>query len=246
MTQPSDTPSPPPKANVIDHTNPETFNRFLSGIATAFANSALSRAFTTEIDNTPPPYPSPTINKDRILRHFTPGITNLASENAILLEAGDFSALAVWETTKYTGLPFAQQQSVIGPIRAAWREKVAALKAKHIGMIKSSDGRDTLKPHYHLGFLVRNPEVSTVPGAISAVIKPILADAVKEGVPVWLEATYDHAVAVYEHYGFRVVEVVTVGAGKRNSEGWPEEGGSGTRGWAMIFDGHLRDQVPRG
>lgn len=240
---PSNTQLSLPKANTIDHTNPDSITRFLSGIASAFTSTTLTRAFLTETDNTPPPYPSPLLNKARILRHFSPGITSAARDNAILLEAGDYSALAVWETTKYTGVPFAHQLQTVGKIRGEWRDRVHELKVKYLGTRRNENGEEILNPHYHLGFLVRNPEVPPVTGAISAVTRPMLEEAVREGVPVWLEATYEHAVAIYEHYGFRTVEVVTVGAGSRNTEGWPEEGGSGTKGWAMIFDAHLRGEV---
>ncbi len=96
-------------------------------------------------------------------------------------------------------------------------------------------------PHYHLSFLARNPDhPAKTPGAISAVVLPFLDRAREEGVPVWLEATYPHAVSVYEHYGFRICEEVSVGKGKVNLEGWPEEGGEGVTAWGMVWDGHLR------
>lgn len=55
----------------------------------------------------------------------------------------------------------------------------------------------------------------------------------------WLEATSESAVAVYEHYGFRVCEVVRFGVGRVSERGWPEAGGKGERAWGMILDGHL-------
>ena len=97
-----------------------------------------------------------------------------------------------------------------------------------------------LKPHWHLNFLARDPAKANIRGAISAVMLPFLERAREEGVPVWLEATYPHAVAIYEHYGFRVCEEVVVGAGKVGPDGWPKEGGEGVRAWGMIFDGHLQ------
>lgn len=230
-----------PSATVVDFTDPAASARFISGIASAFIDTRLSIAFIAEIDDTPPPYPSPLIDHARMSRHLTPGITNAAQDNAILLEAGGFSALAVWETTTYSGQPFTNQVLIdIGPIRGFWRKRVNELKAQYLGTKVDEQGTKVLNPHYHLGFLVRNPEVPHVPGAISAVVKPMLREAVKEGVPVWLEATYEHAVDVYLSFGFRVVEVVMVGQGKRNRLGWPEDGGSGVKAWMMIYDGHLR------
>ena len=94
-----------------------------------------------------------------------------------------------------------------------------------------------LKPHYHLAFFARVPGREDVKGAISAVMLPFLAKARDEGVPVWLEATDPHAVAVYEHYGFRICEKVTVGVGRVGADGWPKEGAEGVTAWGMLWDG---------
>ncbi|KAK5938073.1 hypothetical protein PMZ80_009662 [Knufia obscura] len=238
MSHQPNTPTPP-QVNRIDPNDGLSMNRFLDGIAAGFATAALSRAFITEIDSTPPPYPSPSINVPRLRRHITPGITDGAHSGAELVEAGDYSALAVWETTSYRGLPFSETLRDIGPIRKEWRRKVRQCKERYIGLETKEDGREDCKPCYHLGFLVRNPEQSNVKGAISAVVKPWLRRAEEEGVPVWLEATYEHAVDVYTHFGFRLVEVIRIGEGVRSAAGWPEEGGEGVCGFAMIYDGHL-------
>lgn len=214
-----------------------SLDRFLDGIAAAFHDTRLSRAFITEIDDTPPPYPSPTFNIPRIRRHIGPGITDAFAAGAELVEAGDYSALAVWETTAYRGKPFSETLRNVGPVREQWRMQIRVLKEKHIGF---ESGTKQLKPFYYLGFLVRNPEVEKVPGALSAVMKPWLQRAEAENVPVWLEATMERAVQIYEHYGFRLVETVRVGEGLRSAEGWPEEGGRGVCGYAMIYDQHLR------
>lgn len=225
----------------IDPNDEPSLNRFLDGMAAGFANAALSRAFITEIDNTPPPYPSPAFNVPRVRRHIAQGITDSAHHGAELVEAGDFSALAVWETTSYRGVPFSERMRNIGPVREEWRTKVQAMKEKYIGTSTSAAGVQELKPFYHLGFLARNPlQENSVKGAISAVIRPWLERAEKEGVPIWLEATYDHAVDVYKHYGFRLVETLKIAVGSRNAVGWPEEGGEGVCGYCMIYDRHLR------
>ncbi len=239
MAQPSPE-STPLKANHIDANDEISMNRFLDGMAAGFGNTMLSRAFITEIDSTPPPYPSPSFNVPRIRRHITPGITDGAHSGAELVEAGDFSALAVWETTSYRGIPFTDTMRNVGPIREEWRNKVRQSKEKYIGLETREDGTEDFKPFYHLGFLARNPNQQSVQGAISAVVKPWLKRAEEEGVPVWLEATYEHAVDVYEHFGFRLVEVIRIGKGSGSAAGWPEEGGEGVCGYAMIYDRHMK------
>lgn len=214
----------------------------IDGIAAAFHETRLSRAFITEIDNTPPPYPSPALDVARIRQHLAKGITDGAHSGAELVQAGNFSALAVWETTSYKGVPFTDTLRNVGPVREEWRTKVRRSKEQYLGLETKTDGSQDLKPHYHLGFLVRNPDVENVPGAISAVVKPWLMRAEEEGVPAWLEATYSHAVDIYKHFGFRVVEVVTIGKGARSVEGWPASGheAAGVDAWIMIYDKHLR------
>jgi hypothetical protein len=123
---------------------------------------------------------------------------------------------------------------------------VARMRAQYVGYAEESapDGpgpekttrERKLKPHYHLSFLARVPGREDVKGAIRAVMLPFLAKAREEGVPVWLEATYPHAVAVYEHYGFRICEEVAIGVGKVGADGWPKEGGEGVKAWGMLWD----------
>lgn len=226
----------------IDPNDEASLTRFLDGIAAGFSNTRLSRAFITEIDNTPPPYPSPSFNTARVRQHVAANITQGAHDGSEVVEAGDFSALAVWETTAYRGLAFTDAIKDVGPIRSQWRNAVARLKEQSIGLETKADGSQGLKPFYHLGFLVRNPNVDSVPGAISAVVRPWLARAEQECVPVWLEATYPHARDIYLHFGFRVVETIFIGQGSRSAEGWPATGeeATGVQAWMMIYDKHLR------
>ena len=101
---------------------------------------------------------------------------------------------------------------------------------------RQTQPRKLLRPHYHLSFLARVPGREAVKGAISAVMLPFLAKAGEEGMPVWLEATSPRGVGVYEHYGFRVCEEVTIGVGRVDADGWPKEGGEGIKAWGMLWD----------
>jgi hypothetical protein len=133
-------------------------------------------------------------------------------------------------------------------VLSEWRIAVARMRAQYVGYAEEPDSASeapvlettqerNLKPHYHLSFLARVPGREDVKGAISAVMLPFLAKARDEGVPVWLEATYPHAVVVYEHYGFRVCEEVTIGVGRVGADGWPKVGGEGVKAWGMLWDG---------
>lgn len=187
--------------------------RFTSIIASAFHSTPLTNAFISELDNTCPPY-----DYERRHRYFAPGIEKGANEGAILVESS-WSAIALWEPADFKGASFAVTGSS-GPLRSAWRERIAALRPK--------------TPHYHLQLLARNPDIR-VEGSITAVVQPFLDRAKDEGFPVWLEAVDEKSARLYEHFGFKLVEKVTVGKGEVNSFGYPG-GGEGVSGWCMIFN----------
>ena len=194
--------------------------RFTDIISTSFHAVPLTNAFIVEIDNTPPPYPSPLIDFDRRRRHFATGIQEGADAGAHLIEAGDWSAIASWESPDFNGKPFALTGSS-GGLRREWKERIAKIKPEK---------------HWHLQFLARNPDIPPVAGSITAVVQPFLDRAKADNVPAWLEAVDERSVKVYEHFGFRLVEKITLGKGKVNSLGWPEEGGEGVSGYCMIKD----------
>jgi hypothetical protein len=206
-------------------TTPEEIIRFSSIIASAFANTAMTNAFIVEKDNTPPPYPSPSIGPSRRIEHFSPFIDLGFEHGAEFLEAGDWSAIAMWEPPE-SGAAKQFDTLNLTPLRREWRERLAIAKKKYLKE----------RRHYHLGFLARNPDVEPAPGAITALMKPWLEKAKAEGVPVWLEATHDRAVRLYERHGFEMVEAITFGVGSVNEDGWPEEGGKGVTGYCMIAE----------
>jgi hypothetical protein len=241
-----------PPTTQTSNPTPAYLDRFISCIASAFNTNAVSTAFISEIDATPPPYPPLApwpITHARSIAHFAGGIRDSVSnppsrsaQNAILLESGDWAAVASWEPPSYTGPPFSESKPNPGPLLSEWRAAVARTKMQYLDYTQNDDEpteRTTRKPkpHYHLAFLARVPGREDVKGAISAAMLPFLAKARDEGVPVWLEATDPHAVAVYEHYGFRVCEVLTVGVGRVGADGWPKEGGEGIKWWGMLWDG---------
>jgi hypothetical protein len=235
--------STPPQGKVLPPTEALTqesqVQSFTATMALAFHQTPtgpnpLTTAFTTEIDQTPPPYPSPTISSQRFTAHFYRGIHGAFASGATLLCSPSIahpSAVALWEPPHFQGVPFDQLHAEPGPILREWQLHTARMRAEYVGET----------PFWHLGFLGRNPspDVERVAGAVSALVLPVLERCRREGVVAWLEATSESAVSVYEHFGFRVCEVVRLGVGRVSETGWPEEGGKGERAWGMIFDGHL-------
>jgi hypothetical protein len=73
-------------------------------------------------------------------------------------------------------------------------------------------------------------------GAIRAVVDPYLHRARADAVPVWLEATTQHAVDIYIHFGFRLVETIRVSEGTANSRGDLVENGEGFLVYGLIYE----------
>lgn len=214
-----------PQLHHIRVTNDVGLSKVVDIVATAFHSTALSISFIREIDNIPPPYPSAKIDISRRRQHFAPGILDGAKSGSEVVQAGDWSAIAIWEPPGFTGKPFSEQ-GYCGPIRAAWRDAIKVSKARHLGE----------RPFWHLAFLARNPNEAVVPGAISAVMRPFIRRAEETESPAWLEAVDERGVKIYEHYGFRLVEKITLGEGRIGATGWPEDGGEGVSGYAMIYE----------
>lgn len=157
----------------------------------------------------------------------------------------------------------AHGSGAVGPVKKEWKAIVRRGKEKHIGLANPMSGASqtspdpsstisphdrhhhqrhhhhvlpSLNPHYHLDFLARNPNSSKVPGAVSAVVKPLLARARREGRSVWLETSSAEVVSMYEYFGFRTVEEVMVGASKGARDGRLREDGKGIKAWLMLVD----------
>ncbi|KIW66645.1 hypothetical protein PV04_05956 [Phialophora macrospora] len=252
LATPAYTKIPPGSEDELSH--------FVSIITAAFSETALTTAFIVDIDSTPPPYPSPLINSARRQRHFSQGILESVASGAELVQAGNWSAIALWEPPSYRGTTFIDSKARPPALLSEWRAKVKQAKAKYLAVPSSRTPSSTdedsnsdsnsnvsqldpdsvqLRPFYHLSFLARNPSVERVPGSINAVITPFLERAKAENVPAWLEATTLQAVNVYQHFGFRIAETITVGKGKVDAAGWPAAGGEGVTAWAMIFNEHV-------
>jgi len=238
------------KYNDIDPT-PANIQRFASIIASAFHSTPLINIFVAETNADPithalakPPFPHA-----RRKAQLLPGIEWAALSGAKLIEAGDFSALALWEPPNLVVKLSARAQETAGEIVTEWRDAARRMKATYVGTLSSEgngsgpSGSETkLRPFYHLSFLGRNPDQPSTPGAISAVVLPFLERAREENVPAWLEATYPRAVAIYQHFGFQVCEEVVIGRGKCDDRGYPCSGeqATGVRAWGMIYNSHLR------
>ncbi|KAL2443890.1 hypothetical protein ABEF95_013279 [Exophiala dermatitidis] len=243
---------------------------FISLLSRAYLTTPLTTAFITEIDNTPPTAnAAEVITPERLKKHFTLGITAAAQSNVVLIEAGNFTAAALWEPPDFCGIPPSQARRNPGPILQEFRSTARTLKAKYLSLPdqgprsydqpaapSQSSGAPSedpypadfnkdvdfeTRPFFHLSLIARDPEADPDESfaALRACMDPFLKKAQEQDVPVWLETASEDSKREYEDMGFRVCEEVVIGKGRVNAKGWPEEGGEGVKSWAMIYDRHL-------
>jgi ribosomal protein S18 acetylase RimI-like enzyme len=165
-------------------------------------------------------------------KHFEAGPILVSAENgALIAEADDWTAAAIWEPPGLTGAMAAPRFRDPKPILKEFKAKADAALGKHLGP-------EYQHRHWHLSYLARDPS-RLGKGAVSAVVRPFLERAKEDGVPAWLASVDLHSKHVYEHYGFRVCEKLIVGQGIAGADGWPKENGEGFVVWLMVFDDHL-------
>lgn len=221
-----------PRARIVSHASDTELSSCIKGLASAFNRVPCTNSFSLESGQT-------------VHEYVDKAVRNSLRLGGTLVEAGSTSAIALWElpsrrpaalTSSGTSRQDGENTSV-SPIKREWVEVIDQAKRKHIGLeiatpeLKSSQ----IRQHYHLDFLGRNPHVPRVPGAISAVVVPFLDRAKQDQLSVWLEATSSDIVPLYEHFGFRVVEEITVGAGRFDGAGQTKEGGLGVKAWLMLI-----------
>lgn len=212
--------------------SPEYARRLIEHLARSFSTNPTIISIIAEVDDMQQP-PFAPITYERRMKHFESGsILPSAESGALIAEADDWTAASLWEPPGFErGMASSRYRNPL-PVLKEFIAKAAAAWAKYLGA-------EYQNRHWHLSFLARDPS-KTGKGAVSAVMRPFLERAKEDGVPVWLESVDLHAVEVYEHYGFRVCEKMTMGKGVARPDGWLEECGEGFTVWAMVFDQHLR------
>ena len=228
----------------VDPADEKSIAKCTETIGVALGPEPICIALILDIDGLPPGTPRDAVTRDRLCSHFADKVQRNTKAGAIAAQAGNFSAVAIWEPPNFSvkNEPNNRQCSLL----EEWKVRIAKVEAEHLGERKDgvivrdpTTGHAKLRPYWHLNYLVRNAEIPSVPGAISAVVRPFLERARQDGVPVWLEASTLYSASIYEHYGFRMIEKVTIGAGRYGADGWPMLGGEGVSAWAMIYDKHL-------
>lgn len=227
-----------PTMGIVTPEDSPAMTRFVDAIASAFENTPLTRSFSAEVETQISGDHIRKIDKACILRYVDAGIRASAKDGGILVEAGERSAVAVWEVHRQQqhGQDTSNASADIGPLRREYLNKVRWAKEEHLGTTLQDPGStSSLRPHLHLEFLGRNPNVPRIDGAVSALVRPFLERARKDGFPVWLEAVDLNAVSLYQHYGFKIVEEIVIGAGEDSGADLREFGAFEHRAWGMVW-----------
>ncbi|KAK3364722.1 hypothetical protein B0T25DRAFT_530853 [Lasiosphaeria hispida] len=223
-----------PLARIVQPADEADVSKCVWTIASAFDRVPCTNAFSAESGQT-------------VLNYVNKTIRSSISRNGVLIEAADTSAVALWELPNLHRVAEGPGSTSSGGlhnrtdsdqhIKNEWKQVVQLAKMKYIGTERNSETDDiTILPHYHLDFLARNPSVPKIPGAISAVVLPYLAKAKQDRLSVWLEATSLDVVTLYKHFGFRVLEEITIGVGRVDGQGKLQNEGEGFKAWLMWVD----------
>ncbi|KAK5228328.1 hypothetical protein LTR47_000346 [Exophiala xenobiotica] len=198
--------------------------RFAQVLCSAFSNDPLNRYLFLGRESRPdhPKLLADAHDGDR-LEYWLPGILKRFKNGEVLVQSSNWAAVALWILP--TGIekpaPAAPQTTTTTSTASEgvdeYTTTVDHLKEKYLG-------EDRL--HWTLHLIGRAPDRPDK-GAVRALVSPFLDRARAEKVPVWLEATNEHARDVYAHLGFTVVEEFRIGKGVVNSEGWVQENGEG-------------------
>lgn len=141
---------------------------------------------------------------------------------AVVVEAGDFAAVACWEPPSAAAPPLSDEQiEEIARERHVFAQFVRDIQRAKLACLGPG------QPHWTLSLMARDPDRKTK-GAVRAVIEPYVAKAKEEKQPIWLVAGNARARDVYAYFGFRVVETIW---------SYPKDRGIGDQGvssWCMV------------
>lgn len=158
-----------------------------------------------------------------------------ASQGALLVEAGDFAAVAVWEPphcTKGQDDGFEKRlMDVEESGRLLFLDFLQGMEDAKDSVLGKGEGREG---YWQMSLLARDVGKAGVKGAVRAVLEFGLERARREGRKVWLAAGNERARDIYKYFGWRVVEQLVVGKDVVGRDGRRKEGGEGVSTWLMV------------
>lgn len=88
---------------------------------------------------------------------------------------------------------------------------------------------------YYYVFFVGTLAEARGKGLCSAIMRSFQEMAARDQLPIWLEATTEKSMNLYQNLGWEVVGEGLLGEGKANADGIRCKGGEGVKIWGMIW-----------
>ncbi|KAH7020902.1 uncharacterized protein B0I36DRAFT_26618 [Microdochium trichocladiopsis] len=147
-------------------------------------------------------------------------LRNKVTWGSFVVEAGDFAAISCWEprdinSEDYTGIhEVAEAMRPTRPLFAGFQDDIGKLQEKLLEPVVRK-----MRPHdgkfWQMSLVARDPTREYLPGAVRAVIAPLMDEVCSAqtpggAAPIWLVAGGQKARDMYEHFGFQEVGRIDV------------------------------------
>jgi len=162
------------------------------------------------------------VDRDEHFKDHSEVVERYLSNGGYVVQAGDFSAIAI----------LAGPENFINAYRDDSVGRVKKVKQLFDDAAEKYLGN---KKFWHLSYLARDPNTN-VKGAVSAVVRPFMEEAKRQNVPFMVEAVGEKPMQVYQHWGFKTMEILRLGEGEVDSENRPDPNGEGIAIYYMIYN----------
>lgn len=151
--------------------------------------------------------------------YLSDGVTT----GAFITEAADFSACAAWwpPGSHHAPGPTTTEQALEESSQTDTESILAQFDRLVTPLYRTRIWAPHGQAHWKLGLLARDPRKASVPGAVRALLQPVIERARADGTPIWLVTSSEHAREIYLHYGWVEAGVVEV-------QGW--------RQWCLVLE----------
>ena len=89
--------------------------------------------------------------------------------------------------------------------------------------------------NYYYVFFIATREDCRRKGLCSKIVRYWQEKTKEDGVPIWLEATTENSMKLYERLGFEVVGDFLLGKGMVKKDAVECKGGEGVKAWGMLW-----------
>ena len=205
-------------ATIHTSLSPTTIARF----ATVNAAAGLADRFTMITNEERLSIPESSVRHEHLFESNYARIQRKTANGAIMVEAGDFAAVACWEPPACTLRMEADDGDLLFPAFAQRPIMHGFARQSATWRRNAVRGRD----YWHLSLMARDPQRRDVKGAVRSVLEAGIWWAELEGRPIWLEAGNQRAREIYAAFGFKELGVTWHG----------REGGVQVPIWMMIWE----------